>query len=110
VTTYVSRTARIKLVTERTKGKVVRSGCGSIVVNRDWWHIVIVAYPLLGVWGYYDANLKLIVVDGTADDKNFLDTLLHEASHGLDTSRSEKVIKRQGNVLADLLTAFGYKN
>lgn len=89
---------------------MARSGCGRIKIGSEWWSIVVVCYPLKGAWGYYDANLKLIVLDGTAKNKEFLDTLIHESSHGLDRTRPERVILKQGNALADILTAFGYRN
>lgn len=100
----------VRLLTIYRRGKKVRSGVGTIRIGRVWWNIVVTEHPLRGVMGYCQQSLKLIVVDGTEKDNIFLNTLIHEASHGLDYKRAEGVIERQGSVLADLLTAFGYKN
>ncbi len=110
VTRFRSRSGFLHLITDRKRGKLCRRGIGALKIGKTDWNIVITEHPLRGVYGYCDEALKLIVIDGTAESVEFLDTVIHEASHGLDFRRKEKAIKEQGNALSQLLTAFGYKN
>lgn len=100
----------VHLSVETYPRKTVRSGIGRIRIRGEWWTLVIVAEEFRGKYGYFDHALNMIVVDGTLKNNEFLDTLLHEASHGLDVTRKEKVIREQGQVLSSLMLACGYKN
>lgn len=88
--------------------KRVRNGYGEIRVGRKLWRVVVVSEGLK-VWGYFDHNLNMLVISGDADTSDLLDTLLHEASHGLAPKRAEKTILQQGNVLVGLVSAFGFQ-
>lgn len=90
------------------KRKRTRNGYGELRVGRKLWRIAVISEGLK-VWGYFDHNVNLLVINGEASPVELLDTILHEASHGLTPKRPEKVILQQGNVLASLVSAFGYE-
>lgn len=106
-----TRCCRLDLIVERKRdGSIDRSGVGRILIGRKWWGLVVVAYPLQGAFGYCEFNLGLIVVSNRGTEKEFLDTLLHECKHALDPKAKERTVLREGNVLSEIVTAFGYKN
>lgn len=106
-----TRGCRLDLIVERRRdGSVDRTGVGRILIGRKWWGIVVVAYPLQGAYGYCEHNLGLIVVSNRGSEKDFLDTLLHECKHALKPKEKERTVLREGNVLSEIVTAFGYKN
>lgn len=74
-----------------------------------WWTIIIVDAKFADCWGYFDHDLRAMFVCGSATSVDLLDTAIHEIAHGLDPSRPERHILRQGNVTAIILDGMGYK-
>lgn len=106
-----ARGCRLDLIVWRNRdGSIYRSGVGRLLIGNKWWGLVVVPYPLQGAFGYCEHDLGLIVISNRGSDKDFLDTILHECKHALNPKAKEKTVLREGNVLSEIVTAFGYKN
>lgn len=73
------------------------------------WTILTTPCPLVGVYGYCDHVKKVIIIDGTISDAEFLNTFLHELSHVFDRRESEHRVLKRADLLAAGLLALGYK-
>lgn len=106
-----TRTCRMDLIVERKRGGTIeRNGVGRLLIGSKWWGVVVVSYPLKGAYGYCQHELGLIVVSCRGSEQDFLDTLLHECKHALNPKAKERTVLYEGNVLSEIVTAFGYKN